>query len=614
MLNLLRDKYVAREIFKNFIGIVVVFMLPVTLVRLFRSLSPNGYGVNNASFVAFGDVDVFFRPWYAKIANDFKEYGRFGYSWDDSIGLALGPRIYNNLVTYWLLRKLGVRTMCAIAYLLFLMSVMYVLVIHYDLSAAVIFGLLICGSPLIVQSFTHFGKPEMFWGWLVILLVFFLLSDELVYSAILWSIISMVNFSGIVLVSLSLGAVFILKLIVNLDKLFPVVVFLLPGVVKILWRIHYMRRSGFLNKLAYAQSNLWRRNWFDFSREFLVCILYLVAIVSSGISNNEELLTVFFLAVAPIIIYYLNWRILYINDEQVFVFLLFVIAYVYSTISADNMALLFSFLLAYRYISFASFNVKKAEFKIMSNLERLQILFKYIINFPNFNIINRAAYKDDAVRKLLGKIKPKTRIILETDSNLRTDFSKRRFWEFYSDALNNNKVSLCNDMYLPMINAALATDYLDKFNSRDLTPSQIDTIVSRLGCQYVVTFTSEMTKCLTDELGYLLLGTIKVNNDMFDKIETVKYVHLLEYPVKNSIISPYVNHEYKSGDLVFNADADCEYKIKFAGEKFKCLISGVEVPVRYYNPFDDLDLKFAIVTAPVNGRCVVSLQSNKYYI
>ena len=89
----------------------LIFNIPKTLRIVFEAFRSGGFGVADRDFWAFSRMDAGFRPWYTKIANDYNSQGRFGYVWDDGLGMPLGVRIYNNWGTYKLLHLLGQRWM-----------------------------------------------------------------------------------------------------------------------------------------------------------------------------------------------------------------------------------------------------------------------------------------------------------------------------------------------------------------------------------------------------------------------------------------------------------------------------------------------------------------------
>ena len=141
----------------------LIFKIPKTLRVVFEAFRPGGFGVADRDFWAFNRSDAGFRPWYTKIANDYHSQGRFGYVWDDGLGMPLGVRIYNNWGTYKLLHLLGHRWMMALGYVLMILAIIILVSLHFGILIGILAGVIAAGSPLLIVSYTHFGKPEMFW-------------------------------------------------------------------------------------------------------------------------------------------------------------------------------------------------------------------------------------------------------------------------------------------------------------------------------------------------------------------------------------------------------------------------------------------------------------------
>jgi hypothetical protein len=72
---------------------------------------------NKIKLYAFSPLDLRFRGWYNKIGNDFYSRGRFGYIWDNGLGMPAADLTYNNYLTYTLLRIIGTQHYMFFGYL-----------------------------------------------------------------------------------------------------------------------------------------------------------------------------------------------------------------------------------------------------------------------------------------------------------------------------------------------------------------------------------------------------------------------------------------------------------------------------------------------------------------
>lgn len=136
-------------------GWPLLFKLPCTLRVLFEALRPGGFGIAASDFWAFSQIDAAFRPWYSEIARDYHTQGRFGYVWDDGLGMSLDVRIYNNLTTYKLLHWLGARRMMASGYLLMVVMLALWCGWRFNPWVGIAVGVLAAGGSLIVGTITY---------------------------------------------------------------------------------------------------------------------------------------------------------------------------------------------------------------------------------------------------------------------------------------------------------------------------------------------------------------------------------------------------------------------------------------------------------------------------
>src|SRR5262249_11525113 len=116
---------------------------PVAVVRtLSMTFSPAQY---------LSSFEFWTRPYYQRIARDFRTIGRAGYAWDEALGLPFGPRIYNNTATYAVYGALSPRGFRIAALAAYLGTVLVAgwMSGHWLLAAVIVAVLL--GSPAVIH-------------------------------------------------------------------------------------------------------------------------------------------------------------------------------------------------------------------------------------------------------------------------------------------------------------------------------------------------------------------------------------------------------------------------------------------------------------------------------
>lgn len=600
-------KGVTEDILLWGMGAVSLLLFPISLWRTINVFRPGGYGINTSEFFSFGWKDVLFRTWYLKLAKDFREYGRLGYSWDDGLGLALGPRIYNNLATYWLLDKLGIRRMMAAGLLLFVASLSFIAYTAFGAETAFILAVVLVVSPAIVQAFSYLGKPELFWWWTAIVALYCLLNSQFWIAGILWSLLAFSNLPVAVMTAFALGpAGMFLAGSTGTNEIALLIACMLPGFIKILWRVRYMHASGFLKDIASEQTGLWHRRWMDISREILLVSLFISSIWLSYSGSHVSAIHILLLTAPASIMYYLNWRLIYMNDEQTFRILIFIISATFAIHNESTLGLLLSALIIIRYTA-APFSTSAINLSLQTGLKSLlRMTLKEISDFPHFTPQRRPSAVHNELTSLFKSIPPGARVISESNGKLRMDLNKRTFWAYIQDILLENRISLANDIYTDFVEKDLSLRYTSRFCPSQLSPVELKMVANRLGCQYIIAFSKESSNVF-QKIGYDVVGTCVIDRlevQLVDalRLNKIDSVFLLKYKIQIGTVEPFVQYDITRNVLKTTVKAGT-YIFRFRYDpRFECLLENNKLEIKIYKPFLELPTAFMKVMVPSDGK------------
>jgi len=589
-------------------GWLLVLKLPYTIWAVFRSFRPGGFGIPDKDFWAFGSSDAGFRPWYNKIARDYHSQGRFGYVWDDGLGMSLGARIYNNLATYKLLYWFGTRRMMALGYLLMILTTILVTNWGFGLWIGLLVGILVAGSPLIVGAYTHLGKPDVFWWSLAIPVTFAVFSGNALLAGLLWSAAAWLSLSVSVMLILLLGLVLLVTMALPGD-LSALLLGFTPGMVKHGIRGFYMWRAGFMISLKSEQSRLWKRPLYPAIDELLMWFPFGLSVLVSAYLSKDMLvggLIVF----AGIGLYWANFRIIYFSDAQSFHLAFWVIGLCYVVKTESLTGLLLMLLLVYSRARTCGIPICEDECSDATDpwQRRLYNSWKIMQNYPS--LVPALIPKPNELINFFMNIPDGSRVIAESDGDPRTASKFRNFWQWSEEILPFRQVDLVNEIYTHGVEPELVDRYLTRFNAEQMTSQEMGEVCKVLGVSYVVVHTITTMESLKGA-GYHYVAHI----DMSPLTHFRQIVHtppvtlsLLRNPSAVAVIEPASHWVRRGNELIWEAKAGQIYMIRYRfHSEFKAQQQGKMLAVKPVQPIGELPLRFMQVKAIADGPLILKL-------
>lgn len=597
-------------------GWMLIFKLPCSLWKIVQALWPNAGGVRDRDFWAFGSRDAGFRPWYNKIARDYKIQGRFGFAWDDGLGMPLGDRIYNNLATYWLLGKLGVRRMMLIGFLL--MNVFSVLTIGWAFGScwALITLLFIAGSPIIISSFTHIGKPEMFWWGFAIPIILAVFSNNALIAGLLWSFLAFVNLSVSVLLVFLLGIPALFK-VYFAGELPLLLLCAFPGIVKLGIRGIYMLRTGFLANLSSEQARIWKRPWYPTGRELIIFSPFVFSILVTAIDAQAVPLGAVLL-MCCIGLLWINYRLFYMSDIHSLYLAFWVIALCFSCIYSSyyGLALIITFLYTSpRFCMFPTPAINECPECPKRNFTmRLQhfcrTTFHYLRDYPSLKPMQHL--KPEELMFFFNTIPEKTRILVESDGDMRTQSQLRSLWQWTEEFLPLRQIDIANEMYTRLVEPELVDNYLTKFCSREMNPKKMLSLCNALGVSYIIAFSSATIEAL-ENAGFNKISAVDMAhlNEFCQIVRTPPLkLTLLKSPYDTAVVEPSTVWERQGNEIFIQAQSNEMYTIRYRyNSQFRAFQDGYQLSINPIKPIEDIPLQFMKVKAKNDGQLIVKFHS-----
>ena len=557
---------------------------------------------HGAGLGAFSSVDAGFRGWYAKVARDYQVRGRFGYVWDDGLGMPLGPRWYHSWVTYWLLGRLGIARMAGVGHLLFIAAA----AAGAWLLAGPAWGaaaLALCAiSPQLIVYFTHVGKPEVFWWPAALLTAALLLHGDYAAAGLCWSFIAFCNLPCALTLVLY-GGLFCLVRSVH-DAQFPVFfACLLPGVAKAGFRLFSMYRAGGMGSLFTEQMNLVKFPWLPSAGEIRQAAPFALAMLFSFLASGEP--SFLLLAFNALILLWANWRFLYHNDPQsihlcMLCFSLAACAHAGTVAGAlfvfFQVFPLFSELRLPPHCAGRPAQAKEAETAVARS-------------FPCFSPMPSGFLPEPAAR-FFEAIPDGSRFMAEYGGGLGDGSASplAALWDWTRPTLSDRGIEFVNEPYLRAENRKLHYKILMHFTPETMTPQQILAVPKTLGSSCVLAFTRQSVGTLTSA-GFTLKAHIAVR----DFYELGPYLHLpmrsfflLQTPGTVSTVEGASAVAIRGSALRWQAVAGRTYTVRYRyAEGFVALQGSERIPIEPFRPFPGIDTFFFRLTAPCDGEIVL---------
>jgi len=588
-------------------GLPLLLKIPHSLNQLMQAFLPLKKN-NSSNFYAFGTVDVGFRSWYNKISRDYKALGRFGYAWDDGLGIPMGPRIYNNLITYFLLHILGSRRMMAIGYLMMLIFPCILNINTFNIWVGLIFSFIISCSPLLIGFYTHQGKPENFWWGLGLLFLYFVLNFPGFGAGLLWSFLAFVNLPISIMLALFLGPALLYKMI-SLEVFLPLLLGILPGALKHIYRGVSMIRSGYFNTLVSYQASAWKRPGRPQLEEVVLWIPFILAMSACMVESHSYVLGII-LSFTCIGLHWMNHRIFFLNDDENFRFAFWIIAFGFAVISQSLLGMIFSLLITYSHPLLCGFPKPIRNLKKSGSMKNIVSVGRYQFEkFPDFQIISWSIPEE--IENFFNHIPDSSRIMAEPDGDPRSESQFRFFWQYMEEYLPKRNIDQLYEEYTNYSEPDLVRKYLIKIE--DLEGKQINTICNKLGVAFIISYSQKMCATLK-RAGFNLISEVSLEN-LKDFSKTLKLpsvtLSLWKNPTKISVIDPITKWVRIRNELSWDAKSKQEYIIKYRYDKqFRALQNNYPLEIEKYYPFSDIDLKFMRVRAMQDGKITLAFRAN----
>ena len=584
-------------------GAFALLLLPRTLFRAAQAFMPGGAGVANEDFKAFGTKDAATRPYYDKLARDFKNHGRYGYVWDDGLGTDLGSRIYSNWATYRLLGILGTRSFCAIGYICFVFALTGVVATGFGFLIAGIVAVLLLGCPVCLCCYTHLGKPELIWWFFAT--IFFVVGWWIpgVIPGLVWSVVAFANLAVSVMLFIFIAPAILLQH-QSLDVWIGFMIGCLPGILKHLFRSWQMNRTGQLKSVVDEQTGLWKQGIFFNFKELLIVVPFTLSIMVSSFEGNRWV-TGFVLVFCCVGLFWFNWRCIYINDPQSFYLGFLSITVTWATVCESPFGLVCAMVLAYSHPSLCGTSRRSRipdpdPFKNRAQAGKLA--WK---TYPDLE--PRTLHAPSEFLNMFDRIPDNCRVAFETHGYIRTSKGLRRFGVWSEDILPLRKIDLLAEEYTRIAELEVDKAIVSRFNGDEMTGFELTENARIMGIGWIIAY-SESTINTLVEAGWKQEITIDLDEmsadalSIFDPFPTSVLV-LLRAPEDIGFVLPFVDLRFDGNCLSWQAVANRQYDIRFRYySNFKADIDGVPVELAPYTPYENLPLKFIRCIAPASGR------------
>jgi len=585
-------------------GWLLVFRIPHTLRNLFKAFRPGGHGVADDDFWAFGRTDAGFRPWYNKVARDHRTQGRFGYVWDDGLGMPMGPVLFNNWVTYKILSWLGTRRMTAIGYLLIVISSAGLCGWYFGVWAGVVAGLLLAGSPTIAACYTHLGKTEVLWWGFVPFFVYAAFSGKGLLAGLLWSLLACSNLGVSVLLVLMLGPA-LLFFSLSTNFFFWLLIGVMPGAVKHAIRVIYMWRSGFFSDIVSEQSHLWKWPWRPISFELGWWLPFILSVTASAF-KSQQFITGGLIMVVCLLLIWGNRRFIQLIDVQGFHLAFFTIGFGYAIAVQSLLGLIAIILFAYCHPPWWYEGVWK---QCWPNWRKAWQMIKSYLDVAPIPLL-----QPSLLITFLNQIPDGTRFLAESDGDPRTGSRFRVFWQWAEEFLPHRQVDLVNEIQTRFVEPELVVRYLTNFNASKMNAQTMGQICQVLGVSHVVAFSPATVNALKT-IGYQEIAQVdlrQLDQQSRNVIRPPGAMALLRASSPQTVIDPAVRWERKGNVLSWKAKAGQSYVIRYRYHpNFRAYQNGQRLNVEPVRPFMELPLTFMRVEAIADGP--IALKFTKFF-
>jgi hypothetical protein len=584
---------------------------PATLVALVRALLPRATG--GEPLHAFGPRDLHVRGWYEKIASDQRRFGRVGYVWDDGFGLSLGPRFYNNFLTFWLYGALGARAYTALSVVVYLGVALALFAAHSALAMGAVLVVMLAASPLFLGAQFHLGKPEILW-WVLGLGCYALAFDHAWLAAgVLFSALAIANFSAAFFTGVGLAALVALAR-PGADAFGLLAVGAAPGLIKTALRLTAALRARFVQRILEEQDDvhgasrslLQRFTPLASDRHAMYLGLLGVASALVTIGHPQGGIAAGTIAAAAVV-YALSSSAIYLADPPTLWMWHMSLLVAAAAVSPSWTAVLGILVFVYPHPLLAGTPASVAALPGESRLASLARRgAEALAAYPGF-----APWSSSRVRgaagALFADVPDGARVLVETRSADRNAGGYRALLLLWDNVAPERGIEVLPDEYVRIANPRAFRSLLARFNA-DADAGTLRLVLERAGATHVFATTREFSDALAaagapvvarlepGEVAGALRGAIDVPSDGVA-------VHAVE---GTGVLAPPAPIARRSRSLTWMARADTRYLVRYAFDRnFVATQDGERLVVEPEPVADAGDLTFMAVRSRGRGEIVL---------
>lgn len=557
------------------------------------------------------------RPYYERIAQDFRSAGRFGYVWDEAMGVPFGPRIYNNTATYWLYGTLSPRAFRLLTVVAYMGAIIAVGALAGNFALALAIAFLLLGSPVALHSLVAFMiKPEILWWSLALLATAGALDGN-------W-MLALGAGGGLLLVNASVAAITAMLLVplwlyaALSSTSLPgelALLWLVPGILKNIIRILQARADSMGEKVATEQKKVSRERSVSLRELMSLGLWFGVPWLMVSVMGEIEAVLVGGAATA---FWFTNRYLIKLADNVTTILTFLNVLIALALVSGSWLGLLgIAWFVFYQpFSSFPAMLGKKTadEFGLRMSgphEERLGYLQMIARSFPWFVISSVVC--PDAVKRLLEIIPDGARVLLESDGDGRGAGSYLHFRNWADSMLSSRQIELTNQFFLVrLVEPALADLYLDRFTAKKLDAVRMREVCCALGVSRVLAFTAETAVAL-ESVGFRAVASVGAE-EMATLADVLHMqatgIVLLAAPGAPTVVEPAGAWTRSGNTLRWEARAGEDYLVRYRYHRnFYAHQGRTPLEVRPTPVIDDLPLRFMQVRAAADGPLELRFRS-----
>lgn len=549
------------------------------------------------------------RPYYERIATDFRQVGRHGYVWDEALGVPLGPRIYNNTLTYRLYGALSPRAFRLVTLGVYLGAVGLsgAMAGHGFLALAIV--LLLAGSPLGLHALVgYMVKPEVPWWAVALVAVTAALCGHWPAALCAGGVLLLANASVAVISGLFLAPLWLYA--ARDGGGLPggmALLWLLPGLLKTAWRVLQAHLDGLGRDVAAEQQKVAVRSSISLRELASLGLWFGLPLLLSGASSGPATAL---LGGAATVFLLVNRHVLKLADTVTVQLALLTLLVALSLAGGNWLGLVGVAWFAY-YQPFSAYPAMVGQSAAAayrsalaaSPAECLAGLGRVAGDYPWLS--RDAASTADEVKQFLAAIPDGARVLLESDGDGRGEGSYLHFRNWADSEVALRQVELVNQFFLVrLVEPALADLYLDRFTAKILDSGTMAEVCCALGVGFVVAF-GEETAAALEGAGFRPVARVLAEraSELADVLHMpVADIALLATPVVSGVLEPAAGWSRIGNTLRWQARAGEEYLIRYRYHRnFRASQGGMALEVRPAPVLDGLPLRFMRVRAAIDG-------------